>query len=68
MSVKTKDEEEINFKELVNFLHIAVEGLEWGEHKAFVCPICGGKAESVRATRNGHPHAICHNCGMNVMA
>lgn len=51
---------------MLAFLEEAIKGLKWGEHKYFVCPICGGRARSGRASNNGHCHASCNKCGANL--
>ena len=34
--------------------------------RSFVCPICGGNAKWARA-ENGHLHAVCEWCGIEVV-
>ena len=33
----------------------------------FTCTNCGGQAEGAVAGINGHAHAYCRHCGMNVI-
>lgn len=38
-----------------------------GETTTFECPICGGEVTASRSEYNGHIHANCSKCGINLM-
>ncbi len=63
-------EDDFDIKAVIAFLLAAKKA---GESRSsdvpfeFPCAICGGQAEAVLASANGHVHAHCRHCGMNVM-
>ena len=65
------NEEEIEDKEIQDFLkfmEIASKTCEEkGKQYDFTCPICGGKAQAIKNTYNGHLWAKCEKCEMNAI-
>ena len=39
---------------------------EIGPTYFFTCPLCGGRAWAGRSPGNGHLHAACESCGVNI--
>lgn len=44
----------------------AAEGAPRGVRVEFECPICRSTAYVVKAVSNGHHHAFCPGCGINI--
>ena len=62
------DEEEKDIQEFLQYLKVADEMCkEKGKVYEFECPICKGKAKSIKNSYNGHLWSKCEKCDMNVM-
>ena len=63
--------DEIKDKEIQDFLKFMTvagkEVKEKGKIYKFKCPLCGGNAEGIKNTYNGHLWAQCEKCKMNVI-
>lgn len=62
-------ENDIDIKTVVAFLLAAKKAGEQRSHDVpyeFICPACGDRAEAITDTVNGHVHARCLHCGINV--
>ncbi len=62
-------EEDFDVKDVIVFLMAAKEaGESHGTNVPFefTCTSCGKQAEAAVAGVNGHVHAHCRHCGMNV--
>ena len=66
---KTADEmEDEELEEFFMYLKVASEVVkEKGKYYEFECPICKGKATSIRNTYNGHLWSKCESCDMLVI-
>lgn len=57
----------IKIEKLCEFFEKAHKAVEECINAEFTCPICGGTAYAVKIEDNGHVHARCDKCHMNVM-
>lgn len=53
------------YEQMVTFLKALNEAERDGK-KEFVCPLCGGIVVMRKAESNGHVHAYCNKCFMEV--
>lgn len=62
------DSTDDEIEKFLAFLGSATSTIEQrGKTFEWKCPICGGKAVGGKARSNGHIHAKCNDCNMEVM-
>ena len=69
MKENTVDEiEDTEIEDFLKYLKVTSEIVkEKGKQYKFKCPLCGGKATSIRNTYNGHLWSKCEKCDMQVI-
>lgn len=65
---KADEIEDKEIDDFLKFIKVASEQCkEKGKQYEFICPLCGGNAEGIKSSYNGHLWANCNSCGMNVI-
>lgn len=59
--------EKLDVTKVIEFLDVASQATSDNDYAEFECPICGKYAVARKASLNGHIHAACAGCGMDLM-